>query len=359
MLTVSAARRRLPSPIGLPLAGFLRRAQRGLPCEAEDGTLEINAVAFQDGNQAALLIAIDTLIAGPDLATAAAALARDSFGPETVALVAASHTHFAPSTDPTRPMLGGMAPAFVAAVHAALRQVIVELRVAKIGPSVGLASCVASANVHRRRRWPFPTLLWWVNRRIDRIVMAPNPKGPRDPRVRVAVLEAPSGAPIAVIWNYACHPVFYPREQAGTAEFVGYVRSTVRAHFHDPDLPVVFLQGFAGDVCPDIRPCRSFRTIAETLVFGPRWGRFTHESWTAWADGIAQAVLAAIRSAPATPLEGSLKIESCLERDCNLNAGELHGAKCARWDRYFLPLARPSQQFSASLRERDHRPARV
>ena len=68
MLTVSAARRRLPSPIGLPLAGFLRRAQRGLPCEAEDGTLEINAVAFQDGNQAALLIAIDTLIAGPDLA---------------------------------------------------------------------------------------------------------------------------------------------------------------------------------------------------------------------------------------------------------------------------------------------------
>lgn len=311
MLTVSAARRRLPSPIGLPLAGFLRRAQRGLPCEAEDGTLEINAVAFQDGNQAALLIAIDTLIAGPDLATAAAALARDSFGPETVALVAASHTHFAPSTDPTRPMLGGMAPAFVAAVHAALRQVIVELRVAKIGPSVGLASCVASANVHRRRRWPFPTLLWWVNRRIDRIVMAPNPKGPRDPRVRVAVLEAPSGAPIAVIWNYACHPVFYPREQAGTAEFVGYVRSTVRAHFHDPDLPVVFLQGFAGDVCPDIRPCRSFRTIAETLVLGPRWGRFTHESWTAWADGIAQAVLAAIRSASMNPLQGPLEIESC------------------------------------------------
>src|SRR3954468_1283197 len=124
MLMVSAACRRLPSPLGLPLAGFLRRAQSGLPCQAEDGTLEINAVAFQDGNQAALLIAVDTLIAGPDLTTAAAALARDSFGDEAVALVAASHTHFAPATDPTRPMLGGMAPAFVAAVHAALRQVI-------------------------------------------------------------------------------------------------------------------------------------------------------------------------------------------------------------------------------------------
>src|SRR5829696_1589564 len=47
-----------------------------------------------------------------------------------------------------------------ALVHAALRQVIVELRAAQTGPSVGLASCAANANVHRRRRWPFPTLLW-------------------------------------------------------------------------------------------------------------------------------------------------------------------------------------------------------
>jgi hypothetical protein len=311
MLMVSAARRPLPSPIGLPLAGFLRRAQSGLPCEAEDGTLEINAVAFHAGNQAALLITIDTLIAGPDLTAAAAALARDSFGPRAVALVAASHTHFAPATDPTRPMLGEIAPAYAEGVHAALQQVVEQLREARAGAMLGLASRVANGNVHRRRRWLFPTLLWWVHSRIDPIIMAPNPKGPRDPRVRVAVLKGPGGAPIAIVWNYACHPVFYPRERAATAEFVGYVRSAVRTHFRDPDLPVVFLQGFAGDVCPDIRPDQSLRTLAETLVLGPRWGRFTHESWTAWADGIAQAVLAAIEAASLNPLEGSLHIESC------------------------------------------------
>ena len=143
------------SPVGLPLAGFLRRAQRGLPCGVQDDPLEINAAAFRDGDQAALLIAIDTLIAGPDLTAAADALAQECFGPGAVALVAASHTHFAPATDRTRPMLGEIAPAYVAAVHDALRQVVVELRVAQTGPSVGLASCVASANVHRRRRWPF------------------------------------------------------------------------------------------------------------------------------------------------------------------------------------------------------------
>jgi hypothetical protein len=311
MLMVSAARRRLPSPVGLPLAGFLRRAQSGLPCKAEDGTLEINAVAFQDGNQAALLIAIDTLIAGPDLTTAAAALARDSFGDEAVALVAASHTHFAPATDPTRPMLGEMTAAYAEGVHTALQQVVEELRAVGTGAMLGLASRIANGNVHRRRRWPFPTLLWWVHSRIEPIIMAPNRKGPRDPRVRVAVLRAPGGAPIAIVWNYACHPVFYPRERAATAEFVGYVRSVVRTHFRHPDLPVIFLQGFAGDVCPDIRPDRSLRTLGETLVLGPRWGRFTPESWTAWADGIAQAVLAAIEAAPVNPLEGSLHVESC------------------------------------------------
>ncbi len=311
MLTVSAARRRLPSPIGLPLAGFLRRAQRGLPCEAEDDALEINAVAFQDGNQAALLIAIDTLTAGPDLTIAATALSRDSFGPGAVALVAASHTHFAPATDRTRPMLGETAAAYVEEVHDALRQVVEELRTARSGAILGLATRVAGGNVHRRRLWMLPTLLWWINRRIDPIVMAPNPKGPRDPLVRVAVLKAPSGAPIAIVWNYACHPVFYPRERAATAEFVGHVRSAVRTHFRDPNLPVIFLQGFAGDVCPDIRPDRSLRTLAETLVLGPRWGRFTLASWRAWADSIAQAVLAAIGSAPLNPLQGSLHIESC------------------------------------------------
>jgi len=160
MLTVSAARRRLPSAIGLPPAGFLRRAQRGLPCEAEDDALEINAVAFQDGNQAALLIAIDTLTAGPDLTIAATALSRDSFGPGAVALVAASHTHFAPATDRTRPMLGETAAAYVEEVHDALRQVVEELRTARSGAILGLATRVAGGNVHRRRLWMLPTLLW-------------------------------------------------------------------------------------------------------------------------------------------------------------------------------------------------------
>jgi len=138
--------------------------------------------------------------------------------------------------------------------------------------------------------------------------MAPNQKGPCDPLVRVALLRRSDGSPLAVVWNYACHPVFYPRETAATAEFVGTVRTALRSRLHNNNLPVIFLQGFAGDVCPNLRPERSLRSLLETIAFGPRWGRFTPRTWGAWAGGIAQSVLAAIDAASDRPLDGPLKL---------------------------------------------------
>jgi hypothetical protein len=70
MLTVSAARRGLPSPVGLPLAGFLRRAQRGLLCEVQDDPLEINAAAFRDADA--------TLRGGAPRTPSSPKIARDS-----------------------------------------------------------------------------------------------------------------------------------------------------------------------------------------------------------------------------------------------------------------------------------------
>jgi hypothetical protein len=189
-----------------------------------------------------------------------------------------------------------------------VQRVIGELSSLQTGVTLGLATGVVGFNVHRRRVWALPTLLWWVHRRIDFVVMAPNPKGPCDPRVRIAVLRRPGGSPLAVVWNYACHPVFYPRDTAATAEFAGRVRAAIRRRFRDETLPVLFLQGFAGDVGPDIRPQPSIRTLLETLLLGPRWGRFTQKGWAAWADGIAQGVLAAIEAAQCQPIEAGLTL---------------------------------------------------
>jgi hypothetical protein len=308
MTAVSAARHRLPSPVGHALAGFSRRAGRDVRCDAEDDPLEINAAGFSDGSRAVVLIAIDALVAGPVLAAAAERAARTTFGEGAVALVAASHTHFAPATDPTKPALGACSPAYVEQACAALELIVGELRPMHSGVTLGLGSRAVPGNVHRRRRWILPTLLWWVQRRADLVAIAPNPKGPCDPQVRVAVLRRPDGAPLAVVWNYACHPVFYPRDTAATAEFAGYVRRAVRMHFGDEDLPVIFLQGFAGDVCPDVRPEPSLRTMAETLALGPRWGRFTQRTWDEWADGIAHGVVAAIEDARSRALDGALGI---------------------------------------------------
>jgi hypothetical protein len=299
MLTVSAARRRLPSPIGLPLAGFLRRANANLRCETEDDPLELNGVAFRSGGRTVVVIAIDALSAGNDVTAAAEALSRNAFGPCTLAIVAASHTHFAPGIDPTKDALGACSPAYLHGVHHALEQLIEDLRSMQTDASLAFATRLASGNVNRRRLWPLPTLLWWMHRRIDLVTMAPNPNGPCDRQVRVAVLRRSGGSPLAVVWNYACHPVFYPRQTVATAEFIGRVRAAVRTHFADQELPVVYLQGFSGDVAPDIRPERSLTTVAETLALGPRWGRFTTETWADWAGEIAKAAVGAVDDARA------------------------------------------------------------
>lgn len=94
---------------------------------------------------------------------------------------------------------------------------------------------------------------------------------------------------MTAIWNYACHPVCLPLERMVSSEFPGRVRSAVRVG--RGDLPVLFLQGFCGDVRPNIKPRADIRTWVKTLLVGPRFGDFTLEGWENWAGGIAQIVL--------------------------------------------------------------------
>jgi hypothetical protein len=355
MLTVSAASRRLPSAVGLPLAGFVRRSDANQLCEAQDDPLEVNAVAFRSEGRTVVLIAVDALSAGPDVTATAEALSRDAFGPTTLTIVAASHTHFAPGIDATKEMLGACSPAYLDGVYEALEQLIDELQSMQADASLALAARIAGGNVNRRRLWPLPTLLWWKHRRVDIVTMAPNLKGACDPQVRVAVLRRPDGSPLAVVWNYACHPVFYPRQTAATAEFIGRVRAAVRTHLA-ADLPVVYLQGFSGDVGPDIRPERSLRTLAETLALGPRWGRFTAETWAGWANGIVQAVLSALDEASGRALgehlayrRASIPIEELVDGDLPQRALQIERLEIGEDWRLVALSAEPSAAYGDLL----------
>jgi hypothetical protein len=76
------------------------------------------------------------------------------------------------------------------------------------------------------------------------------PTAPVDPSVWVMRIDDRSGKPIAVLVNYACHPVVFGSDNLKySADFVGRMVSTVEKSFASAPL-CFFLQGADGDINP-------------------------------------------------------------------------------------------------------------
>jgi hypothetical protein len=73
--------------------------------------------------------------------------------------------------------------------------------------------------------------------------------GPIDPQIGVLRLDRLSGKPLAVIFNYACHPIQGVPSGANTADITG-LASTVIEENLGSDAMAFFLQGCGGDINP-------------------------------------------------------------------------------------------------------------
>jgi hypothetical protein len=83
--------------------------------------------------------------------------------------------------------------------------------------------------------------------------LIPDPKGPFDDKVWILKLTRPDGAPPAVIFSYACHPVLvYGYSFAAISpDFPGVARKTLREAL-GKDSHAQFVQGFAGNIRPRV-----------------------------------------------------------------------------------------------------------
>ncbi len=81
----------------------------------------------------------------------------------------------------------------------------------------------------------------------------PNPNGPIAEKVWILKLSPTNGAPPAVIFSYACHPVIvYGFDLAAvSADFPGAARNALREKLGDK-VHAQFIQGLAGDVRPRV-----------------------------------------------------------------------------------------------------------
>ncbi|UYN97245.1 MAG: hypothetical protein KIT25_10055 [Enhydrobacter sp.] len=276
------------------MAGFSGRPE---PFVKVSSTLEANAVAFRDDNgRCSVLVTLDTLYVGEALHTDLICHFVSKHGQNAAdLLVLGSHTHFAPSLDATKPVLGPVDPAYLSMVKERCR-LLVDRVVTESGRPVFTERRTGSslAAINRRRRWPVPH---FYRRRLvhPQTVMAPNPSGPFDPTITAIAIIGVSGDPIALLWHYACHPTAFPHPLHVSAEFPGVVRSRLRERYGDA-LPVLFLQGFAGDIrsrVPETRPLS--RRAFDCLFSGPSFDSFTSDGWQRWSESLASDVLGAFK----------------------------------------------------------------
>lgn len=307
MLRIAAAHVDITPMVACPLAGFRSRLKPFIEVASK---LEANAVAFRDQDErCAILLTLDTLFVGGALHAALTRHFVEMHGQEADdLLVLASHTHFAPSLDSSKPELGLVDSSYFSLVAERCCHLIdrVMAKISRLSQTVRGVG-FSRAGINRRKSWRIPH---FYGRKFVGLqhVMAPNPNAPIDPKINTITLSDISGEPLALIWHFACHPTGFPRQLGISADYPGVVRSHLRKQYGE--LPVLFMQGFAGDVRPRVPESRPLmRRAVNCALWGPSFSTFTTEGWDDWSAALAQDVIRAFGHSSSIP-DASTRIRS-------------------------------------------------
>lgn len=277
-----------------------------LPWQGVQSDLEVNVLALwsESDEPSVLIVTLDLLYPGSEVRAAVEAAAAPLSASRIV--VAASHTHRAPMTDGTKPALGRPDPAYMRWLTGEVARAVEEaLRATPELVSLSVGESHAQHSINRRL---LKRLVVARRPRINHVVNAPNPDGPTDEKLMALVVSDASDRPLAILWNYACHPVGGPVRNAVDSHFPGYVRQELRAELVDESLPVLFLQGFSGDVRPNASAqVHSARRRLRQLVAGKLFEDMTWPTYRNWCGSLARTVIGTVRSA--APIRGVTEFE--------------------------------------------------
>ena len=156
-------------------------------------------------------------------------------------IVAATHTHSGPVVQDDYP---NGAPAWETAalqkIARAISDTCAHLTDAQIGTGYGFALIG-----HNRLRVNPDGTVSWFERNLTQM-----PTAPVDGTVSVLRIDTAAGQPMAILVNYACHPVVFGSDNLQySADFPGVMEKTVEEAFDGKPL-CFFLQGAPGDINP-------------------------------------------------------------------------------------------------------------
>jgi hypothetical protein len=285
-----------------PIAGHGARAVAATAADP----LELNGLLLIAGGQRCLLLSFDLLYVGGPLEERLRAQLSDRYGlARSELLLFASHTHFAPPTDPTLPGLGPCDAPYADRIVGAVTDLAAELLSRPAVPCrLEIRRGMLAHAVNRRRPRIAPTFTRSRGLAFDRVALGPHAAGPRDDTatlVRLARLDAPEA--VAVIWHYACHPVGHVPSNVTTADFPGVARRSLR-HVENAEVPVLYLQGFCGNLRPNLLPERSpgvldaLRNLAQSAIGGTAELRTSPANWQAWTESLESTIAGIARKPP-------------------------------------------------------------
>ncbi len=228
-------------PVGIDVSGFCLR----LTTTGVHRSLRASVVVFSDGERTTAILAADVLgFTVPYASVLRAEIAqRLQTSPEAV-LVTASHTHNAPALS-LELKVGGDQDTWTqlnatyerfwrAKVLGLCDQARRSLRPARIAAS---RDGRAAIGVNRRVKLP-----------DGRMIIGRNPAGPVDHSVGVVRIDGIDGRPLAVLFNYACHPISLgPEAEIVSPDYPGAARETIEGITGSP---AIFLQGAGADAAP-------------------------------------------------------------------------------------------------------------
>lgn len=272
--------------------------------------LEANILIFQHlEGKLNLLVAIDTLFAGPKLKEFLENKMNGIFDPDRI-VIAASHTHNAPMIDETKPALGETSEQYLNFVgDKIVRKILRLIRTESIPVSVRVKSYKTKLVSYRRKRTPYLI----VNRRRVQIFptrLLPNFRKKLFPEAFIVEFLGPSGT-LAKIWIMPCHPVSYPSPVEVTANFVGSVRGAEREQStENKDLPFLFLQGASGDLRPPAFSKRPPSFLANLVAPGAKfeYREFSPSQYRNWVEALHLEFKSASEFRPSLPRLGENRV---------------------------------------------------
>ena len=242
-LRAGVAKVDITPPPGLPMYGYMDRTQLSTgtldPLYARILVLEV------EGKRLALI----TLDLGRTFGPASLTRLRGQIAQTSgisYMLITASHTHSGPNILDEYP--DGRTPDWETADLDRIAGGVEEARQHEVEAQVGVETGSVYIGHNRRRVNPDGTVtMFWQN---------PNkiPTSPVDPTVTVLRIDTTAGKPLAILVNYACHPVvFGPDNLRYSADYVGVMAKTVEQAVSQAagGTPLCFfLQGGDGDINP-------------------------------------------------------------------------------------------------------------